>query len=139
MARRFTLQPGESVLSSHYVALVDGRTTLPAYIHLTTDRLVVTGGKRTGKGWLFLLGLPIFVALRQLAAEAPRIHYQMKRERFASIEPGDAGMLVFRDKGEGYDHVSFAITHELTTSIESLSTWEKRLYAWAIMVVKDHR
>lgn len=133
---RFTLREGERVLSSHYVALVDGRTSLPAYIHLTTDRLVVVAGKPLKKGWLFFLGFPLFLGLRALSTDqAPRVYHQMERDNFASIEAGDGGMLVFHDKGEGYQHVSFAITHDITTSGESLSTWEKRLYAWAIMVV----
>ncbi|HTL31817.1 MAG TPA: hypothetical protein VL326_01765 [Kofleriaceae bacterium] len=129
---RWTLERGERVISTHSVQLVDGRGRLPATIFLTNHRLVVTAGTKTS-GWGWFLAGPIalmFEALRN--RHGSRIYYQMKRERFVSVEPGEGRMLVFHDDGEGYAHVSFAITPDLLISEpESLQTWQTRMHAWS--------
>jgi hypothetical protein len=124
--RRFSLMEGEKTLSEHNVALsFEGKARL-ARLVLTTDRLVVAMTRRKGFGdWVGLVWRHI--APKSLLVVA----YEIRRERFASVEPADGGMLVFRDDGEGYGQVSFTLTPDLlAASLEPLHVWQQRLHAW---------
>jgi hypothetical protein len=56
--------------------------------------------------------------------------YQIPRDDFATVEAGDDDMAIFHSHGEGYAHVSFAITRELMGT-DSVQKWQQRMHAWA--------
>ena len=126
---RFKLREGERVISLHRASIVDGRSARPANIYLTTDRVVVTVGPKSSP-WGFLGG-PLLFAMRVLSMDrnAEMLH-QIRRDDFDVVEAGEGDMAIFRNKGEGYAHVSFAITCELMGT-DSVQTWQQRMHAWA--------
>ena len=128
----FELQPGEKKLSHEFIELVDDRRTYPASLILTSRRLVVTYA-RTPRVWLWALAWMIaLVASVAARAREERVRYQMRRDRFRSVEQGDGGILVFHDDGEGYAHTSFAIK-----SREPLNAWQARMSGWSSGTAED--
>ena len=132
---KFELGEGEHVVGEFEVSLIEARETRPARIILTNDRLVVVTGMKVNKWPMWFTGLYSFALrglLRGAAAQlASKITYQIARERFASVEPGEGRVIVFHDDGEGYAHTSFAIMSELLSSQESVTTWQQRMQTWA--------
>ena len=127
MPRRFKLHEEERVLWESNVALAhEGKSRLARFI-LTNERIVIamSSGRRIGS-WLGLLW-------RNLAPKTMlNIVHEIRRDRFASVEPGDGGILVFHDSGEGYGHVSFTLTPDLFAgTMEPLATWQQRMHAWS--------
>jgi hypothetical protein len=123
--RRFKLKDGEQAISEHNVALAfEGKARLARLI-LTSDRLVIAMTYRRPGDWIGLLWR--YVAPKGLL----RVAYEMRRDRFVSVEPGDGGILVFHDSGEGYAHVSFTLTPDLLAAeLEPLAVWQQRMRAW---------
>ena len=121
----FELQPGEKALLQETVELVDNRRTYPATLTLTSQRAVLTWAKTPSTFlWAFVW---IFALFAKAAAHArAQVRYQIRRDRFGSVEPGDGGMLVFHDTGEGYAHTAFAIK-----SRTPISLWQQRMERWA--------
>jgi hypothetical protein len=124
---RFQLRDGEKTISEHNVALAfEGKARLARLI-LTTDRLVVAMSRRKGvANWLG-------VVWRHLAPKTLlSTVYEIRRDRFSSVEPGDGGILVFHDTGEGYGHVSFALAPDLLAAdLEPLHVWQQRMHKWS--------
>lgn len=128
---QFKLRAGERVLSSHRVSLVDGRSTLAANLYLTNERVVVTGGTKATRVSTWFFAGPLLWALGQIVADSSlKIVYQIPRNQFAGVEAGDGDMAIFRNNGDGYAHISFAITRELMGT-DSTQTWQQRMHAWA--------
>lgn len=128
----FELAPDERIISAHDVTLVERGTKIAAMIHLTTHRLVVTPGAGLRPAWNWALN-PfnwLFGSLHR--KKQPRIYHQMRRDAFASIEREDGDLIVFHDSGDGYAHVSFAITPDVFSfTPESFEVWEQRITEWA--------
>lgn len=68
----------------------------------------------------------VALVAKAAAHAGEQVRFQIARDRFASVEQGDGGILVFRDIGEGYDHTSFAIE-----SHTSLAAWQGRMQQWS--------
>lgn len=120
---------GEELLEEHEVSLVDGPKAVPSRLLLTSYRLVVMARRRRTfvEAMFGLVGR----AFAQLLEAPLRITYEIARERFASVEPGEGKVIIFRDDGEGYAQTSFAIVGELFTNNEPFSIWQQRMHAWA--------
>jgi hypothetical protein len=120
-----TFESGENKLVSYAVGLVEDRKTLRATVVLT-DRRVVLLFKPPSWLWTFL-SKPLFGLRGELFVKREeRIRYQIRRERFSSVEAGSGELIIFHDDGEGYAHTSFAIT-----SKETFSEWQQRMHRWA--------
>ncbi len=122
---RFELQPGERRLAHAEVELVEDRRTYPATLILTSQRAVLTYAK-TPPVWLWGLFWWIAAVKKAVAHAREEVRHQIRRDRFASVEQGDGGILVFRDSGEGYAHTSFAVK-----SYTPLAHWQERMQRWA--------
>jgi hypothetical protein len=122
---KFELQPGEKKLAQAEVELVDDRRLYPATLYLTNQRAVLTWAK-TPRPWVWAFAWIIALVAKAAAHVNEQVRYQIRRDRFATVEQGDGGILVFRDIGEGYAHTSFAIkTHR------PLAVWQERMEQWA--------
>lgn len=122
---KFDLQPGEKKVVQEEVSLVDNQRTYPATLILTSRRAVLTWAK-TPPTWLWAFNWMIALVAKAAAHAGEQVRFQMGRDRFASVEQGDGGILVFRDTGEGYEHTSFAIK-----SHTSFAVWKERMQRWA--------
>jgi hypothetical protein len=128
----FELQPGEKKLSQSDVRLVADRRTYPATLILTNRRAVLTFMK-TPRPWLWFFNWFIALVLSASArARKPRVRHQIRRDKFASVERGDGGILVFHDTGEGYAHTSFAVQ-----STEPIASWQERMERWSTEAIAD--
>ena len=128
---KFELGDGEQMVGEFEVSLIEDRETRPARIILTSDRLVVVTGMKVKSWTRWFTGLYAFM-LRGVAAQlASKITYEIARDRFAGVEPGEGKVIVFRDDGEGYAHTSFSIVREFLSNQESLTTWQQRMHTWA--------
>jgi hypothetical protein len=120
----FQLEPGEKQLMQYEVRLVEERRTYPATLILTNERAVLTYAK-TPRPWVWVWMWMIALVMKAAAHARERVRFQMRRERFDSVEEGEGGILVFHDIGEGYAHTSFAIA-----SKDSFATWVDRMHRW---------
>ena len=126
----FELSEGERLLEEHEVSFVDGPKAVQSRLVLTSHRVVVIAHrKRTFVEAMF--GLVGRVISQLLDVSNQRITCEIPRERFASVEPGEGKVIIFRDDGEGYAHTSFAILSERLTNNEPFSVWQHRMHAWA--------
>jgi hypothetical protein len=129
---KLALKPDERVISTHPVTLVERGSQLPATIHLTTQRLVVTPGAGLGSSFRFAFNPLVLLFGSMRRNKQPRIYHQMRRDRFASIEAEEGNLIVFHDDGEGYAHVSFAITPDVFAHTpDSFEMWQERMSEWA--------
>ncbi|HEU4612754.1 MAG TPA: hypothetical protein VFS15_11780 [Kofleriaceae bacterium] len=122
---KFELQPDEKLLAHAEVELVDDRRLYPATLYLTTQRAVLTYA-HTPRSWLWGLNWMIALVAKAAAHAREQVRYQIRRDRFATIEQGDGTLLVFRDTGEGYAHTSFAVR-----SHTPFAVWQERMTQWA--------
>ena len=126
----WALEPGERLLSEHEVAVAfEGKTRI-GRLYLTTTRAVVAALPRRS-WWTNLMGVWAIVFRNLAPGGSMRVLYNMKRDRFASVEPGEGGLIVFHDNGEGYAHVSFAITTNELANTDTVHAWQQRMHAWA--------
>jgi hypothetical protein len=122
---KFELQPGEKKLAQAEVELVVDRRLYPATLHLTSQRCVVTYAETPGaRLWAF--AWIVALVAKVVAHATEKVRYQIRRNKFASVEQGEGGILVFRDTGEGYAHTSFSIK-----SYTPFVVWEGRMRRWA--------
>jgi hypothetical protein len=122
----FELEPGERKLAQEHVRLVEDRRTFPGTLILTNRRAVITFARTPS---IFLWALLWFVALIKMVAaraQRERVRHQIRRDRFASVEQGPEGIVVFHDQGEGYAHTSFAIKSD-----DAFNLWHQRMHRWA--------
>ena len=128
----FELQADEKEVWRDDVSLVEDRRTYPASLILTNQRAVLTFIK-SPRPWLWAVNWIVAIVLAVSArARKPRLRHQMRRNRFASVEQGEGGILVFHDDGEGYAHTSFAIKHE-----KPLDWWQSKMQQWASATAFD--
>ena len=120
----FELEPGEKQLRRLDVQLVEDGRTYPATLHLTSHRMVLSYAK-TPRPWVWIYAWFIALIAKVAAHANEKVRYQIRRDRFASVEQGEGRVIVFHDNGEGYGHTSFAVT-----SSDPLATWQDRMHRW---------
>src|SRR5690242_14466942 len=120
---KFELGEGEVELLREAVdCVVEGKRMPNGALVITDKRVVLLTPKGPSPGKLMAWLGPLVGRVAATAVGPLAMTHQIKRGDFAEVEEADGKMLVFRNKGSGYAHVSFEVTSMTTHDV-----WQQRM------------
>lgn len=125
---KFVQQDGETILLEELVTCIRNHKRVPNGRIFLTDRRVVLLAPREGvasKIVGFLLGRRIAEMMAGAVDHEDDQTHQIKRSDFAEVEQGDQKLLIFRNNGEGYAHLSFEVFSDMP-----FDAWKIRMQKW---------
>lgn len=124
---RYVCEAGEVELLREMADGSRDGVRLPGFVIITDRRVVLLVAKKVrSTGWLSTSWLVAPFLTRMVQQVAPlEMTHAIELDDFAELLRDDQGWLRFHSKGEGYAHVSFAIS-----SMTPFKIWQQRMQRW---------
>src|SRR5262249_31363468 len=107
---KFELADGETELLKEVVdCVIEGKRMPNGAVVITDKRIVLLTPKGPSPGKLMAWLGPMLGRAAAAAGGPLAMTHQIKRADFAEVEQGAGKMLIFRNKGSGYGHISFDV------------------------------